>query len=158
MTHPRPLAAQPTSVRVASDDSAAFHHFLEQVRYEGAYPTRERAEESVRRVLSALGGQLGRADRSALADCLPGPAARLLTRATAAPRSLTGWEFVQEMTERCGGSPATNRWDVGAVLHVLARGAERSVLDRVIAALPGGYALLFGRPELVGRPELASAA
>ncbi|WP_103502001.1 DUF2267 domain-containing protein [Streptomyces sp. SM14] len=150
--------AAATAAVSAADDTGAFGHFLEQVRYEGAYPTRERAEEAVRHVLAALGGQIGGAERADLAACLPGPAARLLTRARPAAQPLSGWEFVQELTARTGGSPATTRWEVGAVLHVVARGAGRELLDRVLRSLPTGYALLFGRSELVGRDDLASAA
>ncbi|MFE9846965.1 DUF2267 domain-containing protein [Streptomyces goshikiensis] len=44
---------------------------LEKVRYEGAYPTRERAEEAVRVVLAGLGRQLTGDERVDLARCLP---------------------------------------------------------------------------------------
>jgi hypothetical protein len=35
-----------------------YEQMLEKVRYEGAYPTRERAEQAVRLVLAGLGRQL----------------------------------------------------------------------------------------------------
>ncbi len=58
-----------------SDRRAPFQHLsaityeqlLEKVRYEGAYPTRERAEEAVRLVLAGLGRQLTGDERVELA-------------------------------------------------------------------------------------------
>ncbi|MFH8873836.1 DUF2267 domain-containing protein, partial [Streptomyces griseus] len=38
--------------------STGYEQLLEMVRYEGAYPTRERADEAVRLVLAGLGRQL----------------------------------------------------------------------------------------------------
>ncbi|MEU1449847.1 DUF2267 domain-containing protein, partial [Streptomyces mirabilis] len=35
-----------------------FHQMLERIRYEGAYPTREQAEDVTRAVLGALSRQL----------------------------------------------------------------------------------------------------
>lgn len=50
-----------------------------------------------------------------------------------------------DLAARTGGPPATARWDTGAVLAHLA-----GLLDRVLAQLPFGYALLLcGRAELV---------
>ncbi|MFB7739747.1 DUF2267 domain-containing protein [Streptomyces sp. NPDC056112] len=46
----------------------AYEHLLEKVRYEGAYPTREKAEEAVRLVLAGLGRQLTSDERVELAD------------------------------------------------------------------------------------------
>ncbi|MFI1936008.1 DUF2267 domain-containing protein [Streptomyces purpureus] len=95
-----------------------YEQMLETVRHEGAYPTRERAAEAVHEVMSALG------------------------------RQLTGWGFVKDLAGRVGGSPATARWDAGSVLSTVARLAGPQLLDRVLARLPEGYALLFGRAEL----------
>ncbi|WP_234042212.1 DUF2267 domain-containing protein [Streptomyces marianii] len=60
-------------------------------------------------------------------------------------------EFVKDLAARTGGTPATARWDAGSVLHVVAGLAGPRLLDRVLAALPSGYALLFGRAELALR-------
>ncbi|MFC8075034.1 DUF2267 domain-containing protein [Streptomyces sp. NPDC057307] len=119
---------------------------LETVRYEGAYPTRVRAEESVICVLAAFGRQLPDGERALLAARLPAEAARLLAAAPGEP--LTGQEFVQELTVRTGGTPATTRWDTSTVLTLVGQLAGSDVLTRVLTQLPPGYALLFGRAEL----------
>ncbi|WP_255949702.1 DUF2267 domain-containing protein [Streptomyces odontomachi] len=125
-----------------------FAHLLERVRYDGAYPTRQRAEEVVRAVLTALGGQLADEDRLALAACLPAEAARAITSQPSDPEVLNGWGFVNELAARTGGTPATTRWDTGAVLTTVAHLAGDALLDRILTRLPSGYALLFGRAEL----------
>lgn len=124
-----------------------FERMLEMVRYEGAYPTRERAEESVTGVLTALGGQLAVGERSSLAARLPAEAARLLGAAAPA-EPLNGQEFVKELAARTGGTTATTRWDSSTVLTLVGRLAGNDVLSRVLTQLPPGYALLFGRAEL----------
>ncbi len=133
----------------------SYSALLERVRYEGAYPTRERAEESVRSVLAALGRQLVGDERVDLAARLPVEAALVFTAQVPATTPLTGWEFVKDLAHRTGGSPATTRWDVGAVLAPVAKLAGPELVDRVIDRLPSGYALLFGRAEL--RPHRRTA-
>nr|WP_051716198.1 DUF2267 domain-containing protein [Streptomyces bikiniensis] len=136
----------------------SYSGLLERVRYEGAYPTRERAEESVRSVLAALGRQLVGDERVDLAARLPVEAALVFTAQVPATAPLTGWEFVKDLARRTGGSPATTRWDVGAVLAPVARLAGPELVDRVIGQLPSGYALLFGRAELAPRRRAARPA
>ncbi|MCB5163473.1 DUF2267 domain-containing protein [Streptomyces bambusae] len=136
---PRPHQAQP---------AMTFEQMLERVRYEGAYPTRERAEEAVRTVLAALGRQLVGDERVDLAQALPVEAALALTAQIPATEPLTGWGFVKDLAVRTGTSPAVARWDTGAVLAVVTRLAGPDLLARILRALPGGYALLFGRAEL----------
>ncbi|MFH8410185.1 DUF2267 domain-containing protein [Streptomyces sp. NPDC018019] len=126
-----------------------YHQMLEKVRYEGAYPTRERAEEVVRAVLGALGRQVTGDERVELAARLPVEAARALTAEAPDAEQLTGWGFVKDLATRTGGTPATARWDVGAVLTTVAAMIGPDLLTRVLAQLPSGYALLFGRAELV---------
>lgn len=46
----------------------AYEQMLERVRYEGAYPTRERADEAVRLVLAGLGRQLTGEERVDLVE------------------------------------------------------------------------------------------
>ncbi|MGW1139950.1 DUF2267 domain-containing protein [Streptomyces zhihengii] len=126
-----------------------FGQMLERVRYDGAYPTRARAESTVRAVLAALGRQITGDERVALAACLPPEAARAFTSTAPGIEQLTGWGFVKDVATRLGGTQATARWDTGAVLGVVADLAGPDLLGRVLAGLPGGYALLFGRAELV---------
>ncbi|MFD7924163.1 DUF2267 domain-containing protein [Streptomyces sp. NPDC059740] len=126
----------------------SYGQLLERVRYDGAYPTRERAEEAVRTVLAALGRRLVGEERVALAARLPEEAARALVSEVPEAEPLTGWAFVKDIATRTGGALATTRWDVGSVLGVVADLAGRDLVDRIIAQLPAGYALLFGRIEL----------
>ncbi|SDD89165.1 DUF2267 domain-containing protein [Streptomyces prasinopilosus] len=127
--------------------STTFEQMLERVRYEGAYPTRARAEEAVRAVLASLGRQLTGDERVELAARLPHEAALVLT-SEAPAEPLTGWGFVKDLSGRTGGTTATTRWDAGTVLRVVAQLAGEELLDRVLAQLPTGYGLLFGRAEL----------
>ncbi|MFF4324471.1 DUF2267 domain-containing protein [Streptomyces sp. NPDC001568] len=134
-----------------------FDQMLERVRYEGAYPTRERAAEAVHHVLAALGRQLTGDERADLAQCLPIEAALTLTSQIPDTEPLTGWGFVKDLAARTGAGPAIARWDTGAVLAVVRRLAGPDLLARVIEGLPNGYALLFGQVEL-RRPRLLAAA
>ncbi|MDC7339779.1 DUF2267 domain-containing protein [Streptomyces lydicus] len=141
------MVTQPEPTRPAP--AMTFLRMLERVRYEGAYPTRERAEEVVRAVLAALGRQVTGDERVDLAARLPVEAAREFTARPPVLERLTGWGFVKDLAERTGGTPATTRWDTGAVLSVVAELAGPELLTRILAQLPTGYALLFGRAELV---------
>ncbi|NJQ07804.1 DUF2267 domain-containing protein [Streptomyces lonarensis] len=133
----------------AESATAPYRNLIERIRYEGAYPTHERAEEITRTVLTALGSQLDDAARSELAALLPPDAARLLCSAPPAEHPLTGWAFVKRLSEETGRSLASTRWDVGSVLTAVPHLVGPAVTDRAIASLPSGYALLFGRPQLV---------
>nr|WP_093872344.1 DUF2267 domain-containing protein [Streptomyces sp. TLI_105] len=126
----------------------AYEQMLEKVRYDGAYPDRERAEEAVRLVLGGLGRQLTGDERVELAARLPFEAARILTAQIPDPRPLGGWAFVKELAARTGASLATTRWDTGSVFSAVAAYAGPDLLTRILHQLPTGYALLFGRAEL----------
>ncbi|MFW6720696.1 DUF2267 domain-containing protein [Streptomyces sp. MAR4 CNY-716] len=127
---------------------AAYEQMLERVRYEGAYPTRQRADEAVRLVLAGLGRQLTGDERVALAACLPPEAARVLAAEIPSTQPLTGWAFVEALAARTGASLATTRWDTGSVFSALAACAGPDLVARICQQLPAGYALLFGRAEL----------
>ncbi|PWI41955.1 DUF2267 domain-containing protein [Streptomyces sp. ICBB 8177] len=127
----------------------SYAQMLERVRYDGAYPTRERAEDAVVAVLAGLGRRLTGEERFELAARLPRQAAAVLTAEIPGTAAGTGWEFVKEVAGRTGGTLATTRWDVGSVLGVVARLAGPELLGRILRQLPGGYAILFGRAELV---------
>ncbi|MFI7006619.1 DUF2267 domain-containing protein [Streptomyces sp. NPDC050145] len=141
-----------TDVRVPLDHQqsfgAAYQQMLEKVRYEGAYPTRERADEVVRLVLSGLGRQLTGDERVDLAACLPLEAARVLTSQIPDLQPLTGWAFVKDLAARSGTSLATTRWDTGSVFAAVATQAGPHLIARILHQLPTGYALLFGQAEL----------
>ncbi|MER6678263.1 DUF2267 domain-containing protein [Streptomyces sp. NPDC000983] len=128
--------------------SGAYEQMLEKIRYEGAYSTRERADEAVRLVLAGLGRQLTGDERVDLAACLPPEAARVLTAQIPDPQPLGGWAFVKDLATRVGASLATTRWDTGSVFAAVAAHAGPRLITRILDQLPPGYALLFGRAEL----------
>ncbi|MEB8338200.1 DUF2267 domain-containing protein [Streptomyces endophyticus] len=141
-----------TDVRVPLEHqqpyTAAYGQMLDKVRYEGAYPTRERADEAVRLVLSGLGRQLIGDERVDLARCLPREAARVLTAQIPDTQPLTGWAFVKDLAARSGASLATTRWDTGSVFAAVAAHADPELITRILHQLPTGWALLFGQAEL----------
>jgi uncharacterized protein (DUF2267 family) len=126
----------------------AYEQMLEKVRHDGAYPTREKAEEAVRHVLAGLGRQLTGDERVELAARLPLEAARVLTTQIPDIQPLTGWAFVKDLAARTGASLAVARWDTGSVFSAVAAHAGPDLLNRILQQLPSGYALLFGRAEL----------
>ena len=125
-----------------------YEHMLEKVRYEGAYPTRERADEAIRLVLGGLGRQLTGDERVDLATCLPLEAARVLTAQIPNPQPLTGWAFIKDLAARSDASPATTRWDTGSVFATVTAHAGPDLITRILHQLPTGWAPLFGRAEL----------
>ncbi|MFF4352434.1 DUF2267 domain-containing protein [Streptomyces sp. NPDC001530] len=125
-----------------------FEQMLEQVRYEGAYATRAQAEQAVRDVLAAFGRQVTGEERVELAARLPYEAAVTFTSQIPATKPLTGWGFVEDLASRTGAGRATTRWDTGTVFRIVAQLAGEELLSRILAQLPSGYALLFGRAEL----------
>ncbi|MEU3984464.1 DUF2267 domain-containing protein [Streptomyces sp. NPDC026672] len=126
----------------------AYEQMLEKVRHDGAYPTREKAEEAVRLVLAGLGRQLTGDERVELAARLPLEAARILATQIPDTQPLGGWAFVKDLAARTGASLATTRWDTGSVFSAIAAYAGPDLLTRILRQLPTGYALLFGRAEL----------
>lgn len=125
-----------------------FEQVLEKVRYEGAYPTRAQAEEVVRAVLAAFGRQLTGDEREELVARLPHEAAISFASEVPATEPLTGRDFVKDLAARTAGTTATTRWNTSTVLRVVAQLAGEELIRRIIAQLPPGYALLFGRAEL----------
>nr|WP_306819920.1 hypothetical protein [Streptomyces sp. CA-210063] len=75
-------------------------------------------------------------------------AAVIFTSEVPAAEPLSGWGFVKDLASRTGGTAATTRWDTGTVLRIVAQLAGEELLSRILAQLPSGHALLFGRAEL----------
>ncbi|MFF5253704.1 DUF2267 domain-containing protein [Streptomyces leeuwenhoekii] len=126
---------------------------LEEVRDAGQYATAAEAERVTRIVLSALGGHVIGDERVDLAAALPEEAARVVASQIPATRPLTAAEFVDSVAARIEGStPATARWDVSSVLSVLPPLVGDELITRILAQLPPGYALLFGRADLSPAP------
>ncbi len=123
---------------------------VEAVREAGQYATRAEAEQVTRVVLSALGDHVTGEERVDLARALPEEAARVVASRIPLNRPLSAPQFVDAVAARTeGATPATARWDVSSVLSVLPALVGDELVDRVLAQLPSGYALLFGKAELV---------
>ncbi|MER5771832.1 DUF2267 domain-containing protein [Streptomyces sp. NPDC001985] len=119
--------------------------FIETVRYQGLYPTREEAAYVTRIALRTLARQLSDADRADLAAKLPPGVARHLTARSAAASPLTGQGLVEVMTRSLPrATPANARWGAATVFTLAARLAGTELVFRLIKGLPEGYAPLFG--------------
>ncbi|MEU2536426.1 DUF2267 domain-containing protein [Streptomyces iakyrus] len=132
----------------ATDDNG-WHQLIEAVRETGLYPTRTKAEQVTRTVLAALGTHVTGDERVDLARALPGEAARLIAAQIPSTHRLTAARFVDEVASRTpGATSATARWDVSSVLGALPPLIGDDLVTRILAQLPAGYALLFGRADL----------
>ncbi|MFI8090047.1 DUF2267 domain-containing protein [Streptomyces sp. NPDC086080] len=146
---PAPTAGHDRGSRGRDGDGDGWRELIDAVRESGQYPTRTEAEQVTRVVLSALGSHVVGDERVDLARALPEEAARLIADRIPATRVLTAAEFVDSVALRIeGATPATARWDVSSVLSVLPARVGDALVTRVLAQLPPGYALLFGRAEL----------
>ncbi|MFJ9729366.1 DUF2267 domain-containing protein [Streptomyces sp. NPDC101209] len=126
-----------------------FEEVLETVRHEGAYASRLQAEEVVRTVLAAFGRQLPEEVRTELTILLPHEASEALASGPPSDQHLTAYAFVVDLASRTNGTSATARWNAGTVLRVVSHMAGEQLTRRIIGQLPSGYALLFGRAELI---------
>jgi uncharacterized protein (DUF2267 family) len=134
-------------------DGNGWPQLIEAVRETGLYPTRTKAEQVTRTVLAALGTHVTGDERVELARALPGEAARLIAAQIPATHRLTAARFVDEVASRTpGATSATARWDVSSVLSTLPPLIGDDLVTRILAQLPAGYALLFGRADLGPRP------
>jgi uncharacterized protein (DUF2267 family) len=145
------LSVQPTPRQNdTAQDRPRWTDLVEAVREAGQYSTTAEAERVIRIVMSALGGHVTGDERVDLARALPEEAARVVASQIPATRPLTAAEFVDTIAARIqGATPATARWDVSSVLSVLPPLLGDDLVDRILTELPPGYALLFGRPQLM---------
>lgn len=145
----RPERTGSTGRRERTKPDEGWRRLTEAVKEAGQYPTRAEAERVTRIVLSALGGHVIGEERVALAQALPHEAATVVASQIPATRRLTAAEFVDSVAARIeGATPATARWDVSSVLSVLPPLLGETLTNRILAELPPGYALLFGRADL----------
>ncbi|MEX1656716.1 DUF2267 domain-containing protein [Streptomyces pseudovenezuelae] len=129
--------------------TARWSDLVDAVRDAGQYASTAEAEQVARVVLSALGGHVIGDERVDLARALPEEAARLVASRIPLNKPLAAPEFVESVAGRIeGATPATARWHVSSVLSVLPKLVGDELVDRVLARLPSGYALLFGKAEL----------
>ncbi|WP_051831177.1 DUF2267 domain-containing protein [Streptomyces violens] len=119
---------------------------LAAVRTSGRYRTVAEAERAVQHVLAAFAGQLtGEERRAFLRSVPPG----LIAGGIRDERRRTACEFVDSVAARTeGATHATARWDASTVLTAIGAHLGEELLQRVLAQLPRGYALLFGRADL----------
>ncbi|MFJ4541731.1 DUF2267 domain-containing protein [Streptomyces tibetensis] len=133
----------------AADADDGWPRLVDAVRESGLYPTRAKAEQVTRTVLAALGTHVTGDERVDLARALPAEAARLIASQIPATHRLTAARFVDEVASRTpGATSATARWDVSSVLSTLPPLIGDDLVTRILAQLPTGYALLFGRADL----------
>ncbi|MET9803073.1 DUF2267 domain-containing protein [Streptomyces sp. NPDC006368] len=138
-----------------SHSPLSYDELVDQVKRNGLYATRAQAHAITRSVLAELGRQVTGDERVELAQRLPDEAAHEFASQIPATRASTGFGFVQQIAARTGTSLGAARWDTGSVLRAIARVAGPDLLDRLLAQLPDGYALLFGQAQLT-RPRAAA--
>ncbi|MCX5215320.1 DUF2267 domain-containing protein [Kitasatospora sp. NBC_00240] len=122
---------------------------INHVRSLGRYGDTQEAERVLTAVLTVLAGQLADDERRDLAAALPPEARALTTGQLPLTEPLTAPGFVDAVAARLATTVPTARWDVGAALTALADLTGPGLTQRLLAALPNGYALLFGRAQLV---------
>ncbi|MGE7438718.1 DUF2267 domain-containing protein [Kitasatospora sp. NPDC001175] len=123
-------------------------HLLKQVRTAGRYITDQEAERALDAVLTALGSQLTGDERCELAAVLPDRSRATFTAQVPLPEPATAPAFVEAVACTLNTSLTNARWDVSSVLAALTTLAGDQLTDRLLAHLPRGYALLFGRADL----------
>ncbi|MFC7185052.1 DUF2267 domain-containing protein, partial [Kitasatospora paranensis] len=64
------------------------------------------------------------------------------------PEPVPAPAFVEAVARNLGTSLPAARWDTSSVLAALTDLAGAPLTDRLLAHLPRGYALLFGRADL----------
>ncbi|MGI5401230.1 DUF2267 domain-containing protein [Streptomyces sp. CA-135486] len=122
--------------------------FLAAVRERGEYSSRQEAERAARVVLGLLGAHLVGEERAQLAARLPETYALILLNPLQAAEPLDPERFVRATAAWIdGATEETAKWDIGAVLSVVADAAGDDLMGRVLLQLPPGYDLLFGRPQ-----------
>lgn len=105
--------------------------FLEQVQERGEYVSPQEAERAARVVLALLGAHLVGEERAELAACLPETFELILLNPLQAAEPLDPERYVRATAAWIeGATEETAKWDVGAVLSVVAdamrRGADAS--------------------------------
>ncbi|MFJ9448452.1 DUF2267 domain-containing protein [Kitasatospora sp. NPDC101235] len=122
-----------------------YRRLLQQVRTSGRYPSDEEAERVLDAVLALLGSQLTGDERCDLAAALPERARAVFAAQIPLPHPVAAPAFVETLAHTLGTSLTAARWDASSVLATL---TDDRLTDRLLAHLPRGYALLFGRADL----------
>ncbi|WP_228975671.1 DUF2267 domain-containing protein [Streptomyces sp. DH12] len=125
-----------------------WHALVQQIRTAGRYDTDAEAERVLRAVLTALGGHVVGDERCGLVRLLPAEAGALLAAQIPVTEPVTAPAFVARVATALDLTPAEARWATSTVLTAVADHAGEALTRRILAGLPRGYALLFGRVEL----------
>ncbi|MFJ2189962.1 DUF2267 domain-containing protein [Kitasatospora sp. NPDC087861] len=121
---------------------------LQHVRTLGRCTCDEEAERVLHAVLAVLGSQLTGEERCDLAAALPERARAVFASQIPLPQPVAAPAFVEAVARALNTSLTSARWDASSVLAALADPAGDRLTDRILAHLPRGYALLFGRADL----------
>ncbi|MEU9077934.1 DUF2267 domain-containing protein [Kitasatospora sp. NPDC004745] len=125
-----------------------YRHLIQQVRTLGRYAGDEEAERVLTAVLAVLGSQLTGEERCDLAAALPDRARAVFASQIPLPAPVAAPVFVEAVARNLGTSLTAARWDTSSVLAAVTDLAGDDLSDRILAQLPRGYALLFGRADL----------
>ncbi|WP_413804582.1 DUF2267 domain-containing protein [Streptomyces sp. OE57] len=128
----------------------ALLEFLAAVREQGDYGDTPEALTVTEAVLTTLGERLQPVAANHLADQLPIELAEVLMDAADdfPGRAWGVQEFLRRVAETTGDDQETARSHAEAVLTVLAKTISGGEVNKLISALPAGYAELFGHTEL----------
>ncbi len=125
-----------------------WHRLVQQVRDLGRYDSDREAEHVLDAVLGILGSQLTGDERCDLAAVLHERARAVLAAPIPLTEPVTAPAFVEAVARNLNTSLAGARWDASCVLAALTERAGGELTDCLLAYLPRGYALLFGRADL----------
>ncbi|WP_234322591.1 DUF2267 domain-containing protein [Streptomyces sp. NRRL S-350] len=121
---------------------------MQRVRDLGRYDTDREAERVLRAVLAALGGQLIGEERCDLAAALPEHARRAFADQIPLTQPLDAHAFVDTVATALATTADAARWHTTSVLAALTELVGQPLTDRLLAQLPHGHAILFGRADL----------
>ncbi|MFE3875901.1 DUF2267 domain-containing protein [Kitasatospora sp. NPDC059146] len=124
------------------------HRLLAQLRELGGYTTDQEAEHVLDTVVAILGAQLAGEERCALAAALPERARAVFVAPIPLDRPVGAPAFVEAVAGNLNTTLAGARWDASCVLTALTDLAGEGLTAHLLACLPRGYALLFGRADL----------
>ncbi|MFF4381467.1 DUF2267 domain-containing protein [Kitasatospora sp. NPDC001547] len=125
-----------------------YRRLIQQLRVLGRYADDGEAERVLDTVLGILGSQLTGDERCDLAAALPERARAKLVAQIPLDRPVTAPAFVEAVAHNLNTTLASARWHTSCTLTAVADLAGDHLTERLLAHLPRGYALLFGRADL----------
>ncbi|MBC9724213.1 DUF2267 domain-containing protein [Streptomyces sp. TRM68367] len=125
-----------------------YREFLADVRKQGEYENVDEAARVTEAVLATLGERLPPSVADHLADQLPTEIGEFITGVGTEGRTWGVQEFVHQVATAADDDEETARRHAETVLSTLGNTVSGGELNRLISALPAGYAELFGHAEL----------